>query len=148
MSNQETIQYFENENKRLREFIGKLAESELEYIYRELAIQALKEKQERDNPKLMTMVDLIALPHFNCDSVRCKVIENNIKLRTENLELKKQNDEYAAKCVSMFPEVVEALRMLLHDTVNCELHDVAEGIMCTAYGVLHKYNIKTPRFIK
>ncbi|EPR12478.1 hypothetical protein [Ruminiclostridium papyrosolvens] len=58
------------------------------------------------------------------------------------------NAEYITKACNMFPEVVEALRMVLHDTMNGFLNDKAEEIMSRAYSVLIKNKIEIPKFFK
>jgi hypothetical protein len=67
-------------------------------------------------------------------------------LHVNDYELSDENAEYIIKACNMFPEVVEALRMVLHDTMNGHLSDKAEEIMCRAYSVLNKNNIKVPNF--
>jgi hypothetical protein len=62
-------------------------------------------------------------------------------------EVKDNNANYIVDVCNIFPELAEALRMLLHDTVNSDLQDKAEMIMCKAYSIMNKNNIKPPRFL-
>lgn len=59
-----------------------------------------------------------------------------------------ENQKYIVEVCNVFPEVIEALRMVLHDTMTYDLKDKAEMIMSRAYGIMHRYKIDAPRFCK
>ena len=62
-------------------------------------------------------------------------------------ELYLEDAEYIISVCNAFPEVIEALRMVLHDSMTYDLKDTAEIIMSRAYSIMHKHNIKYPIFI-
>lgn len=79
----------------------------------------------------------------------CKASEDcptQITDANNNVAGSSEDRRYVVDVANAFPEVIEALRMVLHDPNTYEAMDKAEQIMSHAYGIMHRYEIKAPRF--